>query len=181
VLSSTILVDSGKHINRPRWTDRSDTLVPAQHAPGPQLDLGRRTRTIPPPLRRALTLRDRGCRYPACTNHFFLHAHHIVHRAHGGTTDLTNLVTLCGAHHRLLHEGGFHVHRNDEGHLAFTDERGKPIDAAPVAPDLDGEGIEVVTAWNEGAGLEIDAGTGFPGWDGERMDYAWTGDSLYRG
>jgi hypothetical protein len=158
------------------------TVVPARHSSNdPQLDLGRRTRTVSPALRRALALRDRGCRYPACTNHFFLHAHHIVHWAHGGATSLANLVTLCGAHHRLLHEGGFQVQIGDEGQLLFADQRGKPVQAVPLAPDLDGDGTDVVTGWNERAGLAIDAGTGFPGWDGELIDYSWTVDAVFAG
>jgi hypothetical protein len=158
------------------------TVVPARHSSNdPQLDLGRRTRTVSPALRRALALRDRGCRYPACTNHFFLHAHHIVHWVHGGATSLANIVTLCGAHHRLLHEGGFQVHIGDEGQFLFTDQHGKPVPAVPGASDLDGDGADVLTDWNERAGLAIDASTGFPGWDGERIDYAWAVDAVFAG
>jgi hypothetical protein len=73
------------------------------------LDVGRRTRTIPPALRRALRLRDRGCRFPGCENHRFVDAHHIRHWARGGPTALDNLVLLCRRHHRLVHEGGCRV------------------------------------------------------------------------
>jgi hypothetical protein len=158
------------------------TLVPVRdRGGGPALDLGRRTRTISPSMRRALALRDRGCCYPACTNRFFLHGHHIVHWANGGHTRLDNLVTLCGAHHRLLHEGGFHVERNADGDLAFTDRRGRPLPAVPPAPRLEGDAFAVLARQNQGAGVEIDSWTGFPGWDGERIDYTWTIDALYNG
>jgi hypothetical protein len=158
------------------------TLIPMRtSSQGGPLDLGRRTRTITPSLRRALALRDRGCCYPGCTNRFFLHGHHILHWAHGGPTSLENLVSLCGAHHRRLHEGGFQVARDASGDLAFKDRHGRPLPAAPSAPALDGDAFDVLARRTEGAGVEIDAWTGFPGWDGERIDYAWTIDALYRG
>ncbi len=67
---------------------------------GSTLDVGRRTRTIPPAIRRALNRRDQGCRFPGCTAHRFVDAHHIHHWADGGETRLDNLVLLCRRHHR---------------------------------------------------------------------------------
>ncbi len=71
------------------------------------LDVGRKTRAIPPSLRRALDHRDRGCRFPGCLCTRFVDAHHIEHWADGGATRIDNLVLLCRNHHRLVHEGGF--------------------------------------------------------------------------
>ena len=98
---------------------------------GEPLSVGRRTRTIPTALRRALRSRDAGCRFPGCTHGRFLHAHHIEHWARGGTTDLGNLVQLCSHHHRLVHEGGFTVERR-AGAVCFRRPDGRTI--APVAP-----------------------------------------------
>ena len=70
---------------------------------------GRKSRTIPPALRRALRTRDRGCRFPGCENRRFLDAHHVHHWAKGGETTADNLLLLCRRHHRLVHEGGWHV------------------------------------------------------------------------
>jgi hypothetical protein len=59
-------------------------LVAVRHD-GEALDIGRRTRGIPPAIRRALMMRDRGCAFPGCTHARFLHAHHhLVHE--GGWT-----------------------------------------------------------------------------------------------
>ena len=73
-------------------------------AGGGVLDVGRARRTIPPALRRALEVRDRGCvicgRPPRWCD-----AHHIVHWADGGPTSLDNLVLLCRYHHRQVHHG----------------------------------------------------------------------------
>jgi hypothetical protein len=157
------------------------TVVPVHHHPtGSQLDLGRRTRTVSPALHRALLLRDRGCAFPACPHTLFLHAHHIQHWVHGGPTSLINLVNLCGSHHRLVHEGGFGIRRDGDGRVVFTGKRGEVIAIAPAPCEVEGDGADALAAWNEESGLEIDAQTGFPGWDGERIDYAWAVDAVLR-
>ena len=78
--------------------------VTMRHGPGGEiLDVGRRTRTISPALRRALAARDRRCRFPGCGNRR-VDAHHIRHWADVGRTALDNLVLLCRRHHRAVHE-----------------------------------------------------------------------------
>ncbi len=64
---------------------------------GQILEVGARTRTIPPAIRRALHHRDRGCRFPGCELPFG-QGHHIRHWAHGGPTTLSNLAMLCRRH-----------------------------------------------------------------------------------
>ena len=61
---------------------------------GSMLNVGRRTRTIPPHIRRALEERDRGCRFPGCGCRF-TEAHHVKHWADGGETSLRNTLLLC--------------------------------------------------------------------------------------
>jgi hypothetical protein len=73
------------------------------------LDVGRRTRAIPTAIRRALWIRDKGCRFPGCASTRFLHGHHVQRWLHGGRTSLDDLILLCSFHHRLVHEGGFTV------------------------------------------------------------------------
>ena len=70
------------------------------------LDVGRKTRTIPAAVRRALDQRDGGCTWKGCTAPAsWTDAHHIVHWADGGDTALYNLVLLCRRHHTATHEG----------------------------------------------------------------------------
>jgi hypothetical protein len=88
--------------------DASVTRVAVDDQATPR-DVGRKTRTIPPAIRRALTARDGGCRFPGCTNRRWVDAHHISHFVDGGETSRDNLILLCTAHHRLVHEGGFRV------------------------------------------------------------------------
>lgn len=74
------------------------------------IGIGRRSRKIPGWLRRLVIERDGGaCQQPGCRNTHWLQIHHIVPWALGGTTDLENLIVLCGHHHRLLHEEGWHI------------------------------------------------------------------------
>jgi hypothetical protein len=68
------------------------------------LDLGRASYTVGAALRRALVLRDRGCAFPGCDRSYrSCHAHHCRHWIDGGSTELDNLVLLCGGHHRMIH------------------------------------------------------------------------------
>jgi hypothetical protein len=94
------------------------------------LNVGRRTRTIPPALRRALEVRDGGCRYPGCGSRF-TDAHHIEHWADGGETRLENLVLLCRRHHRAVHEGRVRVCRGADDAVAFFGPDGRVLYDAP--------------------------------------------------
>ena len=87
---------------------------------GIPLSIGRKSRTIPPGMRRALSARDGGCRFPGCTHTKFVDGHHIQHWANGGETSLDNLVLLCRHHHRLVHEGGFGCEKTASGEVIFT-------------------------------------------------------------
>lgn len=86
---------------------------------GQPLTIGRKSRSIPSAIRRALRVRDKGCRFPGCSHTRFTHAHHIKHWADGGETTLENLVTLCSRHHRLVHEEGFSVINEGHNHFRF--------------------------------------------------------------
>jgi Domain of unknown function (DUF222)/HNH endonuclease len=101
---------------------------------GRPLSVGRKTRSVPPSLRRALQSRDRICRFPGCCQRRFLHAHHIDHWARGGRTELANLVQLCAYHHRLVHEGGYGLERRPGGALRFRRRDGRPLPTAPTMP-----------------------------------------------
>ena len=173
-------------------------------AKGEPLAVGRRTRAVPPAIRRALRVRDGGCRFPGCDRSRYVHAHHIKHWADGGETRLDNLVTLCSQHHRQVHEGGYGVRVRD-GEIQFTRPDGRVIPMAgrtSLAHGPHGEcfrgnicekpgstsaesgsasavdGAEQLAAFNAARGLAIDAGTARCGWTGERMDYNIAIDGL---
>jgi hypothetical protein len=76
------------------------------------IDVGRATRVVSAPTRRALRTRDHGCRFPGCDRTVsWSTPHHIVAWARGGPSNLPNLLLLCYFHHRLAHEGGWQVVR----------------------------------------------------------------------
>jgi len=101
---------------------------------GNPLDIGRKTRAVPPALQRALRSRDGGCSFPGCTHDRFVDAHHIRHWADGGDTSIDNLTLLCRHHHRLVHEGGFGVERTADGHIRFRRSNGRFIEEHPQLP-----------------------------------------------
>jgi hypothetical protein len=89
------------------------TLLPPSlgGAPTQPLEVGRATRVVSAAQRTALAVRDGGCRHPGCDRPVaWCEAHHLRHWLHGGPTDLENLVLLCRAHHRAVHEGHQHLH-----------------------------------------------------------------------
>jgi hypothetical protein len=97
--------------------DASVTRVVLGPASEP-LDVGRKTPVVPAALRRALVIRDRGCRFSGCRRPpAWCEAHHIKHWAEGGATSLSNCVLLCRWHHHVIHEEGFAVEMTDEGPL----------------------------------------------------------------
>ncbi len=158
------------------------SVVRLTEAPdGSVLDVGRKTRTIPPALRRALESRDRGCRFPGCGLRF-TDAHHIRHWADGGETKLDNVILMCRFHHRLVHEEGYTVHFPQGGRvnspagrpnslegqpnsrdprLYFLDPRMRLIpDAPPPPPPLPREPVEALVQQNRLRGVEPDFLTG---------------------
>ena len=81
---------------------------------GEILDQGRSTRLATPGQLAALWLRDAGCSFPGCTTPaHWCDAHHLVHWADGGTSDLNNLALLCGRHHSVVHRDHLIGHVTD--------------------------------------------------------------------
>jgi Domain of unknown function (DUF222)/HNH endonuclease len=142
---------------------------------GRPLSVGRKTRSVPPALRRALRARDRTCRFPGCDQRRFLHAHHVEHWARGGRTELANLVQLCWHHHRLVHEGGYTLERGQAEALIFRRPDGRPIPSVTSA--VAGRSVELV-ADSRGRGAWITPDTCRSRWDGSRLDLALSVDGL---
>jgi hypothetical protein len=109
---------------------------------GRLVEIHGKRRTVPPRLRRALELRDRGCRFPGCGCRF-TEPHHVQHWAHGGPTALNNLVSLCRTHHHLLHEGGFRMQADPRrpGRPTFYDPRGYHIPEVPPEMTINGRPV----------------------------------------
>ncbi len=143
---------------------------------GEPLNIGRKTRSIPPAIRRALKRRDHGCRFPGCTCKRFVDAHHIQHWADGGETSMDNLVLLCRTHHRLVHEAGYGVQNIAGKDVVFRLPDGKTI---PQGPDSRSRGnVVTLKLKNLNNGLKISPETSIPEWYGDPMDHGMAVDML---
>jgi hypothetical protein len=70
---------------------------------------------ISPATRRKVLQRDQfKCRVPGCHSHHNIDVHHIVHREHGGTNELSNLLSVCEAHHLAHHAGTLVIGRDGD-------------------------------------------------------------------
>jgi hypothetical protein len=130
-------------------------------AAGNPLYLGRSARHASHRQRRALKARDGCCRFPGCTQTKRLIPHHVSWWSHGGDTDLDNLVLLCPAHHRAVHEVGYTIEALGQGRFLFhrpdgglLPETGPPVDLRNASLPL----------------RPVDSSTFGPTWAGERLD-----------
>ena len=153
-------------------------VVMKHDADGRIFEVGAKTRTIPPALRRALLHRDRSCRFPGCHGRF-CQAHHIRHWAQGGPTTLSNLVLLCRRHHRAVHEEGYQVDRQPDGELRFRRPDGRVIPNVPSPPEAPTDPVGTVRTDNDAAGIVVSAWTATPSWQGERLDVGYAIDVLH--
>ena len=156
------------------------------HGPdGSVLDVGRRTRIVPPAIRRALDHRDGGCRFPGCGLRF-CDAHHIKHWADGGETRLDNLVLLCRRHHRAVHEDGFSVEIVTDtegkggGSLRFCWPDGRPFPDVPPAQKLAADPVAALEAKHSQLGVHVGPETAIPLWNGDPFDVGYAIYTLRR-
>jgi hypothetical protein len=145
---------------------------------GRLLEVGARTRTIPPALRRALHHRDQGCRFPGCGLPLGV-GHHVRHWAQGGPTTLSNLALLCHRHHRAVHEDGYQMERHPDGTLSFRRPDGRPLPEVPPVAAVPDDPVQALRARHDAKGLRLQARTACPAWLGERLDVGWAIDVLH--
>ena len=80
--------------------------------------------------RRALAHRDGGCVFPGCTNPpQWTDAHHVEHWNNGGTTDLSNLASLCRYHHMVTHRNGWTMTITPEQYFTWTTPNGHTLNS----------------------------------------------------
>jgi len=177
----SVLQDTG--VGVPAETSRrlacdASRVVMRHDADGRVVEIGARTRTIPPALRRALQHRDDGCRFPGCGVRVG-QGHHIRHWANGGPTTLSNLALLCRRHHRAVHEDGFGLERLPDGSLRFRRPDGRILPDVPPPAEVRGNAGARLRAQHEAQGLRLHPRTNMPTWLGERLDVRWAIDVLH--
>ncbi len=174
-------IENGPHVTA--GTSRRiccDTSVSKllQAGNGEPLSIGRKSRVIPPPMRRALQARDRNCRFPGCTHERFIDGHHIKHWADGGETCLDNLVQLCRFHHRLVHEGGFGCERDERGNVAFRSPAGELIGDGGNSTPLTMDNV-VINLREKLEDRHLHSQTCVSKWQGESMDRSLAVSNLW--
>jgi hypothetical protein len=155
------------------------SVVTMQHdADGHVLDVGRKTRTIPTAIRRALSARDTRCQFPGCSAQR-CDAHHIDHWMDGGPTSLDNLVLLCRRHHRVVHEGGYTLRWRPDRTIAFFYPDGAELRIAPPQPRIDiGHPLTPTLERLTAQGITITPRT-LPTWDGTPFNLGYAVEVLY--
>jgi hypothetical protein len=148
----------------------SSLVTVIENAQGEPLDVGRKTRSIPPAIRRALISRDNGCRFPGCTHQRYVDAHHIQHWVHGGETKLGNLVTLCRFHHRYVHDESIAIQTKLDGNWRFVKPGGSVFEDVSPSRSPAYEWTDLLDTHVE-QGIRVDSQTAATRWRGERMDY----------
>jgi len=136
---------------------------------GNVLDVGRKTRTVPAAIRRALGTRDPTCVWPGCHSQY-VQAHHIKFWAEGGKTKLENLCNLCNYHHHRIHDG-LSCGDARHGKFRFTHPRGWLIPEVPTPSELPDEPL---------AHVEGDGSQGKAHWGGEPTNLAYLLDTMWR-
>jgi hypothetical protein len=103
-----------------------------EDANGRAVGLGRTSRFPSASMARQIRYRDRECVFPGCGARRFTQAHHIVWWDRGGRTDLDNLALVCGFHHKLVHEHGWELRREEDGLVAWFRPDGRRYRAGPA-------------------------------------------------
>jgi len=165
-------LDDGPHVtaetSRRLCCDASISRL-VEDGTGEPLSIGRKSRVIPPAMRRALKARDRQCRFPGCTHRYFIDGHHIQHWADGGETSLDNLVQLCRHHHRLVHEGDFRCEKDRAGKVIFRNAFGDVIPETGYRPPPASANV-VIDLKQKFEDRFIHSQTCVSRWEGELMD-----------
>jgi 5-methylcytosine-specific restriction endonuclease McrA len=175
------VLEDGTHVSAEtsrRLTCDASRLVMRHDDAGRVVEIGARTRTIPPALRRALQHRDGGCRFPGCGVRV-AQGHHLHHWAQGGPTTLSNLALLCRRHHRAVHEEGYQVAREANGKLQFRRPDGRALPEVPESPRIPGDPVTALQVGHDAEGLRLAPHTTRPGWLGERLELGWAIDVLH--
>jgi 5-methylcytosine-specific restriction endonuclease McrA len=175
------VLEDGQHVSaetsRRLACDASRTIM-RHDAVGRVVEIGGRTRTIPPALRRALHHRDHGCRFPGCGSRY-TQGHHIRHWAQGGPTTLSNLALLCRRHHRAVHEDGFQMERLADGDFQFRRPNGWLLREVPEPPDVPADAADVLREDNAAYGVQLEANTLPRSWCGDRFDVCYAIDVMH--
>jgi hypothetical protein len=155
--------------NAKRFSSDASLYTVLEDKYGDVLNIGRKTRTISPPLARALHIRDQTCCFPGCCANKYVDFHHVTHWIDGGETNPDNLIKLCRFHHRQLHQGHYSItlqpDDSDKQKWTFKTATGEVIEPSPSL--LQGRNKEFLEAqWPD-----INSHTAVSRWHGGPFNY----------
>lgn len=75
--------------------------------------------------------RDSGCRFPGCGCKHVTDVHHIVWASKQGPTVMSNLLTLCVAHHSRVHELGWQMDGDAQAEVRFISPNKRVFVSSP--------------------------------------------------
>lgn len=154
-----------------RFSCDASILTVVEDKYGNVLNLGRKTRTISPALKKALVIRDETCRFPGCCANKYVEFHHVLHWSNGGQTNPDNLIKLCRFHHDQLHQGHYTIHlqrqteKNHGQKWVFKTAAGEVIEHNPVLP------VSKTNDFFEAQWPNIDSRTAVTDWRGKPLNY----------
>ena len=176
------VLEDGAHVSAEtsrRLACDASRVVMRHDEDGRVVEVGARTRTIPPALRRALHHRDRGCRFPGCGLPLRRRAITCATGRKGGPTTLSNLALLCRRHHRAVHEEGYQVDREPDGALQFRRPDGRLLPEVPPPAAVPADPVQASPRAARRAGAPPPRADDMPGWLGERLDVGYAIDVLH--
>jgi hypothetical protein len=114
----------------------ADVTVVAVGGPGGAREADRSRRFFTTAQRVAMIARDGDrCAVPYCDRPvLWSDAHHLMAWTNGGPTVIDNGALPCAAHHTMLHEGHWTLHRTDDGRYLITHPDGRTIGPEPHPP-----------------------------------------------
>jgi hypothetical protein len=157
-------------------------IVAITERDGLPVDVGRRRRIVPPRMRLALQARDEICRFPGCNVPAHrAEGHHLRHWIDGGPTNLANLLTLCGFHHRRLHDGAYRIRVESGEEPRFETADGQPLwPVTPRSVDPHAGGAATLRAAQDEAGKVVAPDTPAAEAGGAPCDFDYVIDVLAR-
>ena len=147
---------------------------------GRVVEIGARTRTIPPALRRALLHRDRTCRFPGAACGLFRPIISTTGRRAARQSSPIFAPAAVRQHRQRVHQEGYEVARGPRRDASISGNRDARLHLLlRCLPAPAGHSVAILRARHDAEGLRIGAKTAHPDWLGERLDLGWAIDALH--
>ena len=176
------VLEDGAHVSAEtsrRLACDASRVVMRHDADGRVVEIGARTRTIPPALRRALQHRDRGCRFPGCGLPLGRGASRPpLGRTAARPRSRTSRCCVAGTTARSTRRATRSIDSRT-ARSASGARTARPCPTSRHLPAVPADPVQALRAQHAAQGLRLHARTTCPGWLGERLDVGWAIDVLH--